>query len=201
MKRSLLVLAALLIPMFGAVAAHADSIVVTETTTAAGSLDGIGFTNALVTLTLTGSTTNVSSLGGVFELPGTATVSVLGDGADTFTDNVNAVVNQNFEDSGFGDFTNNFGILFTQNPALSTYDLESSIGPLSGTDSFNKNVAFSTLGGAFDITFTTGSATFTATVGNVPEPSCLLLLGMGFASLLGMSIWKNTVRRAAWKWN
>lgn len=69
MKRSLLVLAALLIPTFGAVAAHADSIVATETTTATGSLDGIGFTNALVTLTLTGSTTNVSSLGGVFELP------------------------------------------------------------------------------------------------------------------------------------
>jgi len=83
--------------------AKADGIVVTDTTVGSGSLDGTVFINALVTLTLVGDTTNVTGTT-VFQLPGTATVSVGGVGSDTFTDNVQVVVNQTFADGGFSDF-------------------------------------------------------------------------------------------------
>jgi hypothetical protein len=69
MKRSVLVLAGLVLLMCGAVAAHAETITFIETTTASGSLDGTGFTNALVTLALTRDTTNLTNGGfGLFRM-------------------------------------------------------------------------------------------------------------------------------------
>src|ERR1700751_3993788 len=75
---SLATVGLLLVPL-----ARADGIVVTDTTTGSGSLDGTVFINALVTLTLVGNTTNVTGTS-IFRLPGTATVSVGGVGSDTF---------------------------------------------------------------------------------------------------------------------
>jgi hypothetical protein len=76
---------AALFVVFGAPAVHADGIVITETTIASGSLDGTAFSDALVTLTVMGSPTNMTGGAPIFKLPGTATVSVAGNGTDTFT--------------------------------------------------------------------------------------------------------------------
>jgi PEP-CTERM motif len=194
MKRTTLVLAVLFVLVCGAVAAHADTITYTETATASGTLDGTGFTNALVTLMLTGDTTNVIDFGGgLFEMIGTTTVSVAGVGSDTFTDQVAVVANQGLLPAavGFGDVQINAGILFTQNSGFSTFDLKTSIGPLSGPGegNFNVSLAFPTVGGTFDMT-SVGTVTFTAAESTaVPEPGSLLLLGTGLAGLLGM--WKK----------
>jgi len=200
MKRLLTALVVLLFSLFAAAAARADGIVVTETaTTVTGSLDGSSFTNALVTLTLTGDTANVNqSLGsGIFELPGTATVFVAGIGSDTFTGSIFAIVNQSSTDGGISDLTQGptegAALIVTgNNLAFSTYDLTSSIGPLSGYagSSLNFNNPSSTLGGSFVISNLSGDATFTATV--VPEPSSLLLVIVGLAGSFGM--WKRKKR-------
>ena len=68
-------------PSFGAL------ITYTVQATASGSLDGISFTDATVVLTMNNNTTNVTTSGsGDFENLGTATVSVGGGPAVTFTD-------------------------------------------------------------------------------------------------------------------
>lgn len=168
--------------------AKADGIVVTDTTTGSGSLDGTVFINALVTLTLVGDTTNVTGTT-IFELPGTATVSVGGVGSDTFTDNVQVVVNQTFMDGGFSDFTNPTAIIFTRNPAFVTYSLTSSIGPLSGSSALGLPSVDNTVHGTFNLK-SAGTSTFTATVAT-PEPSSLLMLGISLLALVGLSWRRN----------
>ena len=68
----------------------AASITYTETATGTGTLDGTAFTNALVTVTLLGDTSNVAGGSCCWSVSGTATVSVAGVGADTLTDDIHA---------------------------------------------------------------------------------------------------------------
>src|SRR5690348_16425412 len=78
--------------------AHAGAITYTEQATATGSLGANSFTTALVTITFSGDTLNVTNpLTGIFRnMVGTATVTVAGIiGAATFTDTMGAVDNQN----------------------------------------------------------------------------------------------------------
>jgi hypothetical protein len=170
--------------------AKADGIVVTDTTTGSGSLDGTVFINALVTLTFVGDTTNVTGTT-IFQLPGTATLSVGGIGSDTFTDNIQVVVNQTFTDGGFGDFTNSAAIIFTFNPAFATYSLTSSIGPLSGSSALGLPSVDNTVHGTFNLK-SAGTSTFTATV-TTPEPSLLFMVGTGLLALVGLSWRRNSL--------
>jgi hypothetical protein len=170
--------------------AKADGIVVTDTTTGSGSLDGTVFINALVTLTFVGDTTNVTGTT-IFQLPGTATLSVGGIGSDTFTDNIQVVVNQTFTDGGFGDFTNSAAIIFTFNPAFATYSLTSSIGPLSGSSALGLPSVDNTVHGTFNLK-SAGTSTFTATVTTL-EPSSLFMLGTGLLALVGLSWRRNSL--------
>jgi hypothetical protein len=117
-RQILLGLSLALVGLLSVPLAKADGIVVADTTIGSGVLDGTVFINALVTLTLVGNTTNVTGTT-IFELPGTATVSVRRVGSDTFTDNIQVVVNQTFARGGFSDFTNPAAaIIFTANPPL-----------------------------------------------------------------------------------
>src|SRR5579862_9758357 len=71
---------------------RADSITYSLTTTASGTLGASSFTDALVTVMLTGNTSNVTAGPAphtdVLVNPGTATVSVSGFGTATFTDSI-----------------------------------------------------------------------------------------------------------------
>jgi PEP-CTERM motif len=184
-RQILFALSLALVGLLSVPLAKADGIVVTDTTIGSGALDGVGFTNASVTLTLVGNTTNVTGTT-IFELPGTATVSVEGVGSDTFTDNIQVVVNQTIARGGFGDFTTDAGIIFTSNPAFATYSLTSSIGPLSGSSAVALPSVDNTVHGTFNL-HSAGTSMFTATVAT-PEPSSLLMLGTGLLALVGLSL-------------
>jgi hypothetical protein len=166
---------------------RAGMIVYTETVDATGSLGSLGsFTDKLVTITLTGNTANVTNpASGEFVNFDTCTVNVAGLGTATFTDSIFVGSNQNFTEAGFFDNSQSQDtILSTIDATLATYDLKTSIGPISNTASFNPTVTFPTTDGNFQITALFGNSTFTATT-TTPEPASLTLLGLGVASLAG----------------
>jgi hypothetical protein len=197
MKRSIgLLTAAFAALTLGSTAAHAGLLTYTETVTASGSLDGNAFTNALVTLTLNGNTTNIGSGGsGIFDLIAPVSISVAGLTGDSFSQTIQVVDNQNISLAGFGDNTINAGILFTGNGAFATYDLSVPTGPISGSATINAGEAFITTNGSFRLDSTSSNAVFTvtATTSAVPEPGSLLL----FATAFGLAFWKIKTKATA----
>src|SRR5689334_278786 len=72
----------------GSFSAAAVPITYTEEFTASGSLGGTAFSDADVTITLVGDTTNVFDDSGVFRnTTGSPTINISGVGTATFTDN------------------------------------------------------------------------------------------------------------------
>jgi hypothetical protein len=171
----------------------AGPIVYTVQTTASGSLGGTPFSNALVTVSFTGDTSNVTGGGGFFtNTVGTATVNVAGLGTATFTDSMEAFVNQTFVPpaAGIADTTIGGSVLDTFNAAFATYDLRSFIGPLSGAPFINPGESFPTNRGGF-ILNSAGNSTFQAASPTVPEPSTLALLALGGGALAGWRRWRK----------
>ena len=178
--------------------AEATPITYTDTVTGTGTLGALSFTNALVTVSLTGDTATVFG----DPLPrdfGTVTVDVLGIGTATFTDPLMWVIDNPGGSGGPGplagiaDVTANHFLLGTVNAAFAIYDLRSSIGPLSGPVTFNPGLLFPTTSGDFALTSVAGNtSTFAARITDtsVPEPVSVILVGTG---LLG--IVRSRVRR------
>jgi hypothetical protein len=192
MRSSLLM--ALVVALFvslGTATARADILTYTETVTASGALDGTAFSDALVTLMLTGNTSDISSAfgGTLFYLAGPTTVSVAGIGTDTFTDSVPVFDNQLHPFAGFflqcappAAPTCGEVVLATVDNAFASYDLSTSIGPITDADTGASSppLVLKTVGGTFDMTSMSADATFTVTT---PEPSSLLLLATGLIGL------------------
>lgn len=172
----------------------ASMITYTETVTATGSLGGVAFSNATLTLTYGGDTANVTSpSGGIFRNSvGTGTVSV-GGRTGTLTPPVNAsvevFVTQGDMTAGIETYNR---ILTIQNATLASYDLRSSTMLLTGTAAGTLNSPFDTSIGSLVITSFAGAATFQATPSVVPEPASWVLLGLGAA---GVAVARS--RRAA----
>jgi hypothetical protein len=183
MKTFLIVTAAVL-TLASAREAEAAPIVYTASIVATGSLGGTAFTDALVTLTVTGDTTGISSpIAGAFINPGTATVSVAGVGTGSLTNSIIAVSNQNLMRAGISDTTIGIAILFIDNPGFGAWDLSTAIA-LSGPGAFNPGGSFPTTIGSFIMdSLGTAPGTYTATLTAVPEPSALALIGVALAGL------------------
>jgi hypothetical protein len=183
------VLTSLLLIATGALSTHASASVVvyTETADITGSLNGVAFTDKTLTLTMTADTSSIAGSGQIFTLIAPLDFTLSGVGSGVFTDEVQAVANQRRPLAGFGDNTNNEGLLFTLNAAFATYDLSTSVGPLSGEAIINSGTSFGTSGGAFVINSVSGDATFAASVGSAipPPPGGLFLCGADRAHIEG----------------
>jgi hypothetical protein len=141
-----------------------------------GSLGGQPFNNANFTITSTADTYNVTlSAPGIFRVDtDTAVVSVAGIGSGAFSNLTVNVDNQNLGGVGVSDFEQDAAILFVDHDAFLSYDLTTSIGPLSGPPAFNPGFNFPTSNGDFSLT-SVSEVTFRATA--VPEPASAILLG------------------------
>jgi hypothetical protein len=180
-----------------AFAASASPITYTEVATGTGTLDGIGFTNALVTITLVGNTSGATNCGTNCTANfGSASVTVSGVGSDTFTSSTHAFANQNLNAVGIS--TSLGDILNTSSSAFATYLIADAIGPSTGSSGINSGLVFSTSGGSFDLTsILNNQSTFTATISPspVPLPSALPLFATGLGAL-GLLGWRRK-RKAA----
>lgn len=178
------------------VSASAQStITYTETGFLTGSLGGIDFSNAAVTVTAVGNSANIVYYPNV--VPGVSlnnlacanvTVQIAGFSLATLTGDVYGVQAENFYNTSGGtyitDFTMNGAYIWGNGNTSPSYDL-STAATFTDFEIFN-GVPFSTDQGAFLITAAAGNglATFNAVVESTPEPSKLALSTMGWLALL-----------------
>jgi hypothetical protein len=173
--------------------AIADPITFTHQGVGSGVVGATPFSNASFTITATGDTSTRSLFGNAFFIDHTsATISISGVGTYNFNSGTRTFVNFYVGVVGFSRAGFDGVDLFTgpPNAVFSSWDMLSSIGPISGTASLAWWGAplspVMTNSGQLSFSDSSGSATFTATVGNVPEPASLTLLGLGFgAAALG----------------
>jgi len=183
----------------------ASPITYTLSSAVSGTLGGTSFTDALVTVTVTGDTANVTPGSApytdVVVNSGNATVDVSGVGTATFTDAVE--IGDTLTDTAILgvpavlilDSTTGTGILLETASIFTTYDLRSSLGPISGTGGVasgsHVTPVFATTAGSltWDVGQSLGAATFTAIA--TPEPGTLQFLGAGLVAL----VWRRLSRQ------
>lgn len=192
-----------------ALPAHAAPISYTITAIASGSLGGVDFADALMTVTLVGETSAVTQplpddLPDLLANHGVATVTIAGLGTATFNhpDGYAAVafpmipgeiplaslgIWEGFDPAA----ESGTGILAIGSDSLGGYDLRSPLGPVSGvstggaTEPGGSFYEYATTAGPLVIARTGEEGTATVSIAiPVPEPASLSLFGAGALSVL-----------------
>ena len=156
----------------------------TETASAIGSLDGIAFTGATVTLFAapTGAITHPDATHYIVSVTGSFVIDGFGSG--TFLDPLEVVDYPTASVASINDATLGKSIFGTTNSVFSTYDLSYPI-TASGGATYNIGQAFSTNVGSLIFT-NVFQPTFTAT--DIPEPLSLSIFGAGIAGMVAMRL-------------
>jgi hypothetical protein len=187
LKTSLSVATLIIAGLLTSGAANSAPISFTETIVDSGSLDTFAFRDALVTLSGTGDTDDISSpSAGLYETPVQVEVKIGGFPTAYFTDKLILTSNQGYRDIGIGDITTDLALLFDIIPSNS-YDLSASFGPVSGSSLLNGDSGFATTGGTLFLA-TNGPVTYQATVSSAspaPEPSIWMFMIAGVAMVGG----------------
>lgn len=161
---------------------NAAVLVTTIKGIANGGLGGQTFQEAAFTITATGETSQIQlPLAHTYQLPVVASVTVEGIGSGTFTNPIVVTSNQPKSIAGFGDLVVDRSILFVKNDLFRFYNLQDSIGPLTGITPHNAGDQFPTTSGIFllsNVLF----ASFEATL--IPEPASLSLIGIAAVAIL-----------------
>ena len=143
--------------------------------TGTGQLGATPFTATPFTITSMADTSQITSpFPAIYRVVTTsAVVAITGFPSATFTNPTTNVANNSNSSVGFSDPGQNLAILFSGSAAFAGYQLNTSIGPLSGSPSINPGANFPTSAGNFSLTQIPSNVTFEATL--IPEPSTLIL--------------------------
>jgi PEP-CTERM motif-containing protein len=185
------------VSVFGCVAAQAAPISYTISAVGSGSLGTNSFSDVSFTITSTADTSQIDINSPLFPdilvvTNESATIEISGLGTATFTSTLSDFANQYVGPQwnrtvgavGVTDISDGYDIIDVQNSAFDTYDLRSSIGPVSGTTFGNAGYPVGTTAGTFQLNSLPTTATFQATLQSVPEPATVLLVALGLGVLL-----------------
>ncbi len=164
--------------------AFAATITFTHTGIGSGTIGSTSFTNAVFTITDVGDTADRVCIADVCDIDDiSAWISISGVGTfgfitptRTFVNNTNAAVG--FSRSSGSD------LFDTWNPAFTTWDMLSAIGPITGDGWIGQWTGVVTTGGdlLFADAYPVPNTVFSASLG-VPEPACFILIAFGLAAI------------------
>ncbi len=170
--------------------AQAGPITYTFTGNVSGNVGGTAFTNALLTLTALGDTSNVTQAGpnsNFNNSVGRIAFTLTGFGAGTSLNSFTVFDNQTNGIAGLTDQTTTFDVFDESSPSFTTYDLKSSLGPIPTGFPFTSTLRpLQTTLGAITIS-SSSNDTFTALASPpaVPEASTTVSLGLLLALGIG----------------
>jgi hypothetical protein len=182
---------ALLCAGTGSVKAYADTLNYTLTVDVSGSLNGVSFSNAVVTVTGSANTQDVyiGPTNNISNVIAPMRLNIAGVGTYAFTDVMQFFTSLNGVGIGDDGINSTGQHLLIRDSSVLSYNVNMT-GSLAGLTGFTSGEMFPTTGGLFEVDSDSAdrSGTFTATTPSAatPEPSSLWMLSTGVLGVMGV---------------